>query len=161
MGHISQSMTTGGGSAEIVSLRRDDVAHSTSRVREIPGVAGDHMNVQMEHGLAGGRPDVNADVESVGLVSAQDLLPRHLNTLQQRNLLFGSGIEPSRNVPTRDDQEVPGRHRESIPQANEPVGLEGDSSVVWLAEEARVGHGTGQESDELGRYWSGSGLPAE
>jgi len=64
-------------------------------------------------------------------------------------------------VPTRDHQEVPGRHRESIPQANEPVGLEGDSSVVWLAEEARVGHGTGQESDELGRYWSGSGLPAE
>jgi hypothetical protein len=62
------------------------------------------MNVQMEHGLAGGRPDVNADVESVGLVSAQDLLPRHLNTLQQRNLLLGSGIEPSRNVPARYDQ---------------------------------------------------------
>jgi hypothetical protein len=30
-----------------------------------------------------------------------------------------------------------------------------------LAEEARVGHGAGQESDELERYWSGSGLPAE
>ena len=119
------------------------------------------MNVEMEHGLAGGRPNVDADVEPVGLVAAQNLLTRHFDALEQGDLFFGSGIEPSRNVTTRDDQEVSGRHGESIPQANEPVGLEGKSSVVRLAEEALVGHGTGQASDGCGRYWRGAGLPAE
>jgi hypothetical protein len=73
------------------------------------------MNMQVEHGLAGGRPNVDSDVEPVGLVVSQDHLPSHLNTFVQRNLLFGCGIKPSRNVSTRDDQEVPGRHWKSVP----------------------------------------------
>ncbi len=100
----------------------------------------------MEDGLAGGGPDIDADVESIGLVPSQDLLSSHLDALQQSRLFVGGGIEPRGNVPARDDQEMPGRHREAIPQAEELVCFEGNPGPVGLAEEAGVGHGSNQVS---------------
>jgi hypothetical protein len=97
------------------------------------------VHVQVHDGLARGLADVDADVVAVGPQLAVELPADLGDRGEQRALLARGGVEPRRDVPARQDQRVPRRHRvavadrddERVP-ADEAVGRE-------LAEHA--GHG--------------------
>jgi hypothetical protein len=71
------------------------------------------VDVKVEDGLARGLADVNADVEAVGVVAAHQEVPGAVDGCRDRCLLLLAGVEPGRDVPPRDDQEVALADREA------------------------------------------------
>ena len=55
----------GHGGAPIVGLAGDDAANPSGRIGYVAHVPWNDVYVQMEHGLASGASDVDADVETV------------------------------------------------------------------------------------------------
>jgi hypothetical protein len=85
-------------------------------------------DVPMEDGLACGFADVDADVEAVGVVTAGEELSALVDGGCYGGSLLRRGVEPGRDVPSRDDQQVAFAHREGIPEGpREPV-FEGDAA---------------------------------
>ena len=98
---------------QIISLLRDHVPDTATRVGHVAGIARDHMEMHVRHGLAGSRAAVEADVVAVGLgiePLVQDLL--HVaDEVHQRLLLFRRALEERRHDALRDHEHMPRRHR--------------------------------------------------
>lgn len=59
-------------SALILLPFRDDASHPAFRVGHIAFVSRDNMDVQVKNSLPRGSPNINAEVEAVGLVLCHD-----------------------------------------------------------------------------------------
>ena len=149
----TQKMSTGLGAAQVVGLPWNDVPHTASRVRHIALIPGDDMDVQVEDGLAGGRADVDSDIEAIGPVPPQNLPARAFDAIQERVLLLRSGIKPRRHMPARNDQSVPFRNRVTVPQPKALFCLKDDPGWVRGAKWAVAGHARGS-SQAADNGWS-------
>jgi hypothetical protein len=69
------------------------VADAAARVADVPGVARDDVEMQVEDRLAGG-PEVHADVEAVRPVALEDLRAGNGEGRQEFELLVGGGVPP-------------------------------------------------------------------
>ena len=101
---------------KIVALRGNDVAHAAARIGHVAGIARDHVDVHVRHGLAGGGATVEADVVAVGL-RVEPLVeePLHLgDERHKRPLLFLRALEERRHDPLRDHEDMPRRYRETV-----------------------------------------------
>ena len=97
------------------------------------------MHVNVHARLAGGAPDVHADIIAVGMKLGIDV---RLGAIEQRDnaRLFGRRhVEEIRNMTARDDQHVPARQtvvveadiRRLAPQTEpDPVGTAADSYLI-------------------------------
>ena len=101
---------------QIISLLRDHMPHATTRVGHVAGIARDHVDMHVRHGLAGGRAAVEADVVAIGLgIKALVQQPlRFPDEVDQRLLLFRRALEECRHHPPRDHEHMPRRHREAV-----------------------------------------------
>ena len=126
-------------SGHVVALGGDDVSHAAPGVGDVGLVAGDQVDVQVEDGLARGFSDVDADVEAVGAVAAGDQLSASIEGGGQGRLFLGGGVEPGRDVPSRDEEQVAFAHREGVPEGPREAVFEGDAVLGGEAERARGG----------------------
>ena len=98
---------------QIIPLLGDHVPHAAPRIGHVAGVARDHVDMHMRHGLAGGGATVEADVIAIGLgiePLVQELL--HVaDEVHERRLLFARALEERRHHPPRDHEHMPRRHR--------------------------------------------------
>ena len=104
----AEELAAGRDVAQIVSLVRDDIAHSSTGVGQVPGVAGDDVDVEVGDGLSSGGVNIDADVESIRLMPAKDLLTDSLDPFEQSGLLVPGGVEPGGDVTARNNQRVTG-----------------------------------------------------
>ena len=61
------------------------------------------MDVQVRDGLPRRGPDVDSDVETVGLMTAEDRLPGDIDALEEAGPLPSRGHEPRCHVSARHD----------------------------------------------------------
>jgi hypothetical protein len=123
----------------VAALAGDDVPDAAPWVGYVAAVARDEVDVQVEDGLACGFADVDADVEAVGVVAAGEELSALVDGGCYGGSLLCRGVEPGRDVPPRDDQQVAFAHGEGIPEGpREPV-FEGDPFLGGEAEGAGRG----------------------
>ena len=115
------------------------MSHAASRVGDVAGVARDQVDVEVEDGLARGFADVDADVEAVGAVAAGDQLSASVDAVGQGRSLLGGGVEPGRDVPSRDEEQVAFAHREGVPEGPRQAVFEGDAVLGGEAEGALGG----------------------
>ena len=115
---------------------RDDKANATTRVWNIARVARNDVQMKMRYRLPGRRPDVHADVESVGRTALHDRSPHYLRTFREAEPFGRCRIEPARDMPTSDEQCVPLGDWKRIPQPENELGLEEDAARV----DATKGH---------------------
>ena len=86
---------------KIVGLRRNDVSNATARIGNIAGIARDHMDVEVRHGLSTGYAFVEADVEAVRRMALCQQVLRFIDRLHQRDAFVLAEITPLRNMPLR------------------------------------------------------------
>ena len=108
---------------EVVAAAGDHVADPAARVGHVARVPRNDVNVQVEDRLPGRPPDVDPDVVAVGCMRRLDRRLRGLHRLQQLPPFLAGRLEPARDVPARDEQRVPVRHRERVPQPDHPLAL--------------------------------------
>jgi hypothetical protein len=107
--------------------------------RSIRLEARDQVDVQVEDGLARGFADVDADVEAVGAVAAGGQVSASVDAGAQGRSLLGGGVEPRRDVLSRDDEQVAFAHREGVPEGPREAVFEGDAVLGREAEGAGRG----------------------
>jgi hypothetical protein len=133
-----EQLPTREASLEALRLRRDDVADTAARIRDVAGVARDDVDVQVKDGLARGRANVPADVEAVGPIMLEDLLACNGDGGDQIALLLGGGVPPGGDVTARDDKGMSRGDGECVPQAQDQLaGMEdsfGDRRTEGAAE---------------------------
>ena len=137
---------------EIVATPRDDVADAAARVGHVAGVARDHVEVQVHHGLPGGLAGVEAHVVAIGpRLTAIELGLHHVHQRQQLTPLVLAGLEPiaHRRAP-RDDERVTRRHGVAVAHG-EGVGVGGDPA--GLGEVGEDGHGVDLGGGVASRGW--------
>ena len=71
--------------------------------------------MKVRDGLTSGLSGIDAEVETVGRQARIDLRAHRIDRSEQRSPLFGRGVEPAGNVPTRDDERVPFGDWKAIP----------------------------------------------
>jgi len=84
------------------SVVGDRVANPTPRVGDVAGIARNHVEVQVEDGLARSRADVQADVVAVGAVGFFDFFLCDLDGAGEGGLQFSVGAEPVGDVAAGD-----------------------------------------------------------
>ena len=90
-----------------------------------PRYRGITCTCRVENCLSGGGTDVNADVVAMRGVRLLDLRLGAFDRLCQGELFFAACIKPSRDMSTRDNQGMAGRHWKSVPEShNNRVGKE-------------------------------------
>ena len=130
---------------EVVGLRRDDVTDAATRVGYVPGVARDDVHVEVEDRLAGGRADVPADVEAVGLVTLEDFLAGDVEGAEQLLLILRCRLPPGGDVTAGDEESVPGGYGEGVPQAQDQLaGVEDPLRRRWAEGAEGFRHGAPQ-----------------
>jgi hypothetical protein len=130
------------GAGQVVRAGGYHVANAAARVGDVAGVAGDDVDVEVKDRLARGGADVPADVEPVGPVLLQDLVPGDRDRGDQLLLLRGSGLPPGGDVAAGDEEGVPGGHREGVPEAEGELATVEDSLPGRATEGAgRLSHG--------------------
>jgi len=90
------------------------MAYTTLGILDIPFVAGDEVNMDMEYALPGCLPHVNADVVAIRL---EFLVQPHALLGDQPHAgidLFGRQVEKAGYMATRDDQGMARAHRVGI-----------------------------------------------
>jgi hypothetical protein len=112
------------------------VAHAVAGIEDVPPVAGDDVDVEVEDGLARGFADVHADVEAVGVVAVVEEVPRPVDSGDDGCLLLLAGVEPGRDVPSGDDEEMAFADREGVPEGPRQAVFEGDPVAGGGAERA-------------------------
>ena len=88
--------------------------HPSLWILDIPLVAGNDVNMDMENTLSGRRSHINADIVTIRLeflVQSHALLSDQLHTGID---LFGRQVEKAGYMATRDDQCMPRAHRVGI-----------------------------------------------
>lgn len=95
------------------------MANAAARVGDVAGHPRDDVHVQVRDGLPRRGADVDADVEAVGRVGADDGFARGDGGLHQLGALGGRGLEPGCDVPPRRQQRVTGVHGERVPEADD------------------------------------------
>ena len=88
--------------------------HAPLGIFNVPFVAGDDVDVDMENALPGRRSDVDADVVAVRLVELVDDVPGVRKRLEQRSLLGFVGFEQGSEMAARDDDAVAERDGKAI-----------------------------------------------
>ena len=68
--------------------------------------------------------------------------PGEIQQLQHGRLLFGCRLEERPDVPPRDHQRVPGRHREAVAEGEREIALEDETVARQAAERAMCVHGS-------------------
>lgn len=140
---IPEELSAGLSSAEIIRFQWYDVAHSASRIGHIALIPRYDMYVQVKDGLAGRRADIYSDVETIWMITLNDLMADPLNAFQQRALFFRGGVEPCCDMAPGDDQRVPIRHRKAVPEPEASGRLKDDLASIRGAEWAVARHGCG------------------
>jgi len=93
------------------------MAYTTLGILDIPFVAGDEVNMDMEYALSGRRSYVNADIVTIRLeflVQSHALLGDQLHAGID---LFGRQVEKAGYMATRDNQGMARAHRVGITRA--------------------------------------------
>lgn len=75
------------------------------------------MHMKVKHRLPGRFTGIEADVVALRLMSPFDLPAGQRDGSGERLLLSRRSVEPRRNVPSGDQQSVPRRNGESVPEA--------------------------------------------
>jgi len=92
------------------------MANTAPGIADIPLEAGNHMDMEVENRLAGGGAAVDADVVAIGSIMLLDDPFGLMDGRDEGHLLRGRGLEPGRNVPSRDQQGMAWRYGVGIPQ---------------------------------------------
>ena len=127
----------------IPGLPRHHPPHPAPRVLHIARVARDQVDVQVRHGLAGGRAVVDADVPGRGLVAARQAVAGFVQQRQQGGAFVGRDLEKAAHMPARDDERVPGRDGVRVAHDQAQRVAAGDALGRQMAEGAGwrlVGH---------------------
>ena len=118
------------GLREVVALAGDDVANPAARIGHVAAIARDEVHVQVHHRLPGHLARVDPEVVALGRGRARiEGALAHLDQVEDRGLFVAGGFPPGGHLAPGNDQRVPGRDREAIPDGErelvcaEPVGL--------------------------------------
>ena len=74
-----------------------------------------------------------------GMVAAGDQVSASVDAGGQGRLFLGGGVEPCRDVPSRDEEQVAFAHREGVPEGPREAVFEGDAVLGGEAEGALGG----------------------
>jgi len=135
----------------ILGFGRNDATDATTRVRDVAGITRDHMEMELEHGLAGSGAIIEAEVEGVrrrAQIDGQELLcPVNPN---EKSCLFGGGevVEPS-DWPAGDNQGVTRRDGEFVGNDREEVVEGSDPSRFDFSENGECQGGAVGESEKV------------
>ena len=131
---------------KVVRILGNHMAHAATRISHIPLIAGDHMQVKMEYRL----PCRGADVDAY-VVTIRSMFPLNgcaccIDCVGQRGSFFPSRIEPGGNVSAGNQQSMPRRDGEPVPQPNQQWTFEEHATRQRIAERAgfvvqAIGHG--------------------
>ena len=101
---------------KVVPLVRDDVAHAATGIRHVSQITGDHVDVDMRHGLASGTAGIEADIVTVGFRVESEVEEAFglLHQCHQRGLFLVGRIEPRFDDAASGDEDVSGRDRKTI-----------------------------------------------
>jgi hypothetical protein len=105
-----------GNTTEIIRLLRNDVAYASPGIANIAVVSWDEMDVKVKNRLACRGATVDTYIVSIGLVILFNGGLGLINGVEEGHVFFGRGLEPRRNVSSRNQERMAGRHRVSIPQ---------------------------------------------
>jgi hypothetical protein len=118
---------------------RNDVAHASPGIANIAVVSWDEMDVKVKNRLACGCATVDTYIVSIGLVILLNGGLGLINGAYEGNVFFRRGLEPRRNVSSRNQERMAGRHRVSVPQTKHLIPAQKYASLWWVAE--RTFHG--------------------
>ena len=97
--------------------------HAPLGIFNVPFVAGDDVNMDMQNALSGRWSDVDADVVAIRIEFLIDEFSFLLNEAHAGSHFFRRQVEKTGYMPTRDDQSVPGTRR---------IGVTGAESKFML-----------------------------
>jgi hypothetical protein len=89
---------------KIVCLTRDHVTDTAAWIRNVACVSGDYVEVEMKDGLTGGRPEIEADIETIWRVAAPDYFDTAVDRLPNGTLLGTVEVVPGCRVSPWDNE---------------------------------------------------------
>lgn len=95
-------------------LLREHMPHATLWFFNIPFVAGDDVNMDMEDALPGCRAYIDADVVAIRFEGFIKMFLFLFNEVHAGRDFFRCQVEETGDMPTRDDQCVPRAHRVGV-----------------------------------------------
>jgi hypothetical protein len=95
---------------------RNDVAYASPGIANITVVSWDEMDVKVKNRLACRGAAVDTYIVSIGLVILLNGGFGLINGADEGHVFLGRGLEPRRNVSSRNQERMAGRHRVSVPQ---------------------------------------------
>jgi len=110
------------------------VSYAASGITNIISEPRNQVDMEMEDRLAGCGATIDADVVTVGLVALLDDRLGVGDCANKGNLLHNRGLEPRWNVSSGDQQRVPGRYGESVPDSDDLFIVKKHAIRRWLAE---------------------------
>ena len=75
------------------------------------------MDVQMRYRLTSGFPDIDANIEAIGLIVFLDLAFCDLNAFELAHLFLVTRLKPGRHMTPRNHQRMTGGDRKTVPHA--------------------------------------------
>ena len=103
--------------ARVMSLLWNHMPHSPLGIFNVPFVAGNEVNMDMENTLPGRRSNINADIVAIRIKLIINKLFFLLNEVHAGSHFFRRQVEKAGDMPTRDNQGVPGTRRIGITSA--------------------------------------------
>jgi len=103
-------------------------------IADIALEAGNQMDMKVKYRLTGGGTAVDADVIAIGSIMLLDDPFGLMDGRDEGHLLGGRGLEPCRNVPSRDQEGVPGRYGVGVPQPKHLFAAKKNAVFGWAAE---------------------------
>lgn len=103
-------------------------------------VAGNHVDVQVHDGMAGGGTVVEADVAAVRMVKLVDEITNSVDCSEEVELFFASCFRPGDDVAPWDDECVSRGDRKGVPNTDGERRFSQDAFGLDIAERA-VRHG--------------------
>ena len=92
------------------------MAHASPGITNIALVSWDEMDVKVKNRLTSGGAAVDTYIVSIGLVILLNGGFGLINGADEGHVFLGRGFEPRRNVSSRNQERMAGRHRVSVPQ---------------------------------------------
>lgn len=100
--------------ARVMRLLWQHMPHPALGFFNIPFVAGDDMNVDMEDALSGRRAHIDADVVAIRFERIIKMFFFLFDEMHAGRDFFRCQVEETGDMPTRDDQCVPRTHRVGV-----------------------------------------------
>ncbi len=88
--------------------------HPTLGILNVPFVAGDDVNMDMEDTLPGRRSDINADIVAIRIKPLVNAFFFLFNEVHAGSHFFRCQVEKANDMPTWDDQDVPRTRRVGV-----------------------------------------------